>query len=1251
MDRHASPPNTPLTQEFNEASSTIEDLTASLTSIHRRVSTGTPSLRGHGEDSWEEEKKELEGELMLCAEIGQALLRRHESYVGKAEKEVGGLRANAQEASDLLNEANTKLASIQSSNENLVSRLATSTRENSQLERRLLQSLTSLTLSDSSIATLRAELSSVRGALSRQAGAQARSTGWEDKIKASEREKEELKDELVAEKRKRVEAERKASRALERVNDLENKLKTARSAVEQANKSKEDAAREIVEDAKTRMEAMHNDLSTQGPPNPEVQLVLDALTTENVTLRHDNDELRELLAESRELQYRSPSPNPSYQLDRSYSHNFSDAEHDPISRSSTAFFSDELAASTSSRRLDLHSRKDSWAPSIGAGGGNNSSGGPSTMDRGMGNRHGRNDSWTPSLTASVASTSSYGGNGSVGMLSPRLDEEDGFGTTRRGVYPVGNGSSSGRRSRGSIVPSTSSSSTGWTRGHGKRSFSVDRPSAVQRAFSGVDSIAEWGPTDDDEETTTVDLPDEPLSPTDSFLADRKITSFTQMRRSSAPPNESGNGGPHGDIDLAQSIRPGDSDQFVPSGLSKTSPEKQKQVRKRPMMLLSRSKATQTDVSDMGTSTDGLEGASPPPSTQGAGTVKDGSRGGGSAFSPAPSIGPSSISDMASPSGRNHPGYFPADGPPSETSSIHDPRTTALSTLIDHMARLLARAVQSDVPTLSKRLKRQHLPHLAGDVGHLSRSTITSILVEVNDLRAHFRSIMEAEKKADQQQPSSISEKDKIESQVTKKDFLSLIALFKTIFTELSNLRGTINEVILDPSAAVKLRDAALNEDEDDDGRGRTRAKPARQPSGLGWIAAPISKFFVTPPVDTSEDESTLGSGKASPRKLGGDRGKLHPSRTAPKLAAATGSTATTVNVEFASSGAIRRAVSTAVISPTIQLPPSPNGTISESSRQDSSRGTPSASSLLAPPSSLGPSSRSASQTRSSLQGIFAGARSAAPVAGGGGGSWVMVGGSGAPPGRNAVPRLRSASSQIFRPSPSASTLSSSPSPRHPDGINPKRLSTVLDAMLDPSVNAPINDRPLRPTRSDESIRSTFTSSGPSPSGRLLSTGRGIAPSVATSGSAQASWGDIIKPRVASGQGAMFAGLKSRIAAFTSDTSASLAAPSPTIQTSTTTNSNPSPSSSPPRAIPPNRSRSSLGVGSGSGATPPSLASAPSRTGLFGGLASWAGTSLVEAASPLAAGLAKEEGEEEEQPPSPDLPDRRTGAAGMDVYGR
>ena len=131
----------------------------------------------------------------------------------------GFARSQAQEASDLLNEANSKLASLQASNESLVQRLATSTRENSQIERRLLQSLTSLTLSDSSIATLRAELSSVRGALSRQAGAQARSTGWEEKVKTAESGKDELKEELVAEKRRRVEADRKTARAMDRISE------------------------------------------------------------------------------------------------------------------------------------------------------------------------------------------------------------------------------------------------------------------------------------------------------------------------------------------------------------------------------------------------------------------------------------------------------------------------------------------------------------------------------------------------------------------------------------------------------------------------------------------------------------------------------------------------------------------------------------------------------------------------------------------------------------------------------------------------------------------------------------------------------------------------------------------------------------------------------------------------------------------------------------------------------------------------
>lgn len=122
-----------------------------------------------------------------------------------------------EKAAALLLEANDQLQTVRQTNENLVAQLAASTREHSALERRLLQSLTSLTLSDSSIATLRGELTSLRGALSKQAGVQARSIGWEDKVRTAERQRDENKEELIAERRKRLESERRGHKAQERI--------------------------------------------------------------------------------------------------------------------------------------------------------------------------------------------------------------------------------------------------------------------------------------------------------------------------------------------------------------------------------------------------------------------------------------------------------------------------------------------------------------------------------------------------------------------------------------------------------------------------------------------------------------------------------------------------------------------------------------------------------------------------------------------------------------------------------------------------------------------------------------------------------------------------------------------------------------------------------------------------------------------------------------------------------------------------
>lgn len=233
-------------------------------------------------------------------------------------------------------------------------------------------------------------------------------------------------------------------------------------------------------------------LHSGGSPNPEVQQVLEGLMAENVALKSDNTELRDLLNEYRQTQVSSPH-TAHYDQSVGYSV-YSEGEDGGgggnYSRSSTAFFSDELAASTSSRPAfdrafssegarQRHGRQDSWAPSFRSS---------------FANRHHRNDSFTPSLAPSYASSSSFGGGpGSADLLSPQLHDEEldsaglGLGTSgfppggKKGVYSL---SGSARRFKDKAASSSSSAApTAWQRGHVKRSYSLDRPRGVQRAFS------------------------------------------------------------------------------------------------------------------------------------------------------------------------------------------------------------------------------------------------------------------------------------------------------------------------------------------------------------------------------------------------------------------------------------------------------------------------------------------------------------------------------------------------------------------------------------------------------------------------------------------------------------------------------------------------------------------------------------------------------------------------------------------------
>ncbi|KDN38510.1 hypothetical protein K437DRAFT_22735 [Tilletiaria anomala UBC 951] len=152
------------------------------------------------------------------------------------------------------------------------------------------------------------------------------------------------------------------------------------------------------------------------------------------------------------------------------------------------------------------------------------------------------------------------------------------------------------------------------------------------------------------------------------------------------------------------------------------------------------------------------------------------------------------------------------------SGEKDTRTQQLSNLLDSVQRLFTRLSTADVNTLSRRLQRQHL---TGDVGHLARTTLNSIMRDVEGLREHFRRLVEQEartrdKEKDKEREDCGSSttsgsnnkadggSGSSESLLARREFFALIKTFKDLFVEIGRLRTCVNEVHLQPSHAAKL---------------------------------------------------------------------------------------------------------------------------------------------------------------------------------------------------------------------------------------------------------------------------------------------------------------------------------------------------------------------------------------------------------------------------------------------------------------
>lgn len=223
---------------------------------------------------------------------------------------------------------------------------------------------------------------------------------------------------------------------------------------------------------------------------------------------------------------------------------------------------------------------------------------------------------------------------------------------------------------------------------------------------------------------------------------------------------------------------------------------------------------------------------------------------------------------------------------SEASSFSESSSVQMTSLVERISTLLARMLQTDPLTLTYRLKRQHLQ--GADIRHLSKSTISNIVLEVNSLRQQYRSLLEEEKTA---------------LPVTRKDLRGLFKFFRDVFTELGQVRSVLNEIILDPSMACKISQQALYPEKMPD------IDAPANPGTQSWIA-PISKLLFAHPRSEVPPPLLASSSSAKSRN----------SRFAPKSGPALAASATTVNVEF--SGVGGRSTTNATAAP-ISVAPTP----------------------------------------------------------------------------------------------------------------------------------------------------------------------------------------------------------------------------------------------------------------------------------------------------------------------------------------
>ncbi|KAJ7461929.1 hypothetical protein FB451DRAFT_475703 [Mycena latifolia] len=292
-------PDSPLTNRDSlyDATTTIDDLTQALENVSRVPSPEPPALffcccgRDDCENvqAWLATKARLESRLTLSAEVGQALLQRHEAYVRRHEgqhKDSGRLEEEERESDDGGAAAQDQLDEL--------------TKENKALEKRLTQALVNNEVTEVSNKTILQELAEAKTTISRLTTSHARSVGWDTRLSAAMKEKDDMQQERDSESQRARLAESRFAALKERTSKLQSEVRRLQNALEERREHRLESSESIIIDARARLEALQRAAGAPLQEQPELTSVLETLVDDNETLKRDNAELQTLLADARE---------------------------------------------------------------------------------------------------------------------------------------------------------------------------------------------------------------------------------------------------------------------------------------------------------------------------------------------------------------------------------------------------------------------------------------------------------------------------------------------------------------------------------------------------------------------------------------------------------------------------------------------------------------------------------------------------------------------------------------------------------------------------------------------------------------------------------------------------------------------------------------------------------------------------------------------------------------------------------------